>query len=365
MTTNASDCDSLSSLISHSHYYRTGRLECDPAPYQGQAEPRVGYVRTYVDDTPEYSLVIPVYNQGSIIARTLSHVLCNTVGLYEVILVLDYCSDDTASAAINFFESFPPPPGLCRVVIVFADTPIFETASDNLGFTLSRANFVVEIQADMVVHEYAYNRALTAPLRMYDDICGVSGRCTHTFDKSLGVGKMGRSIEKKLPRLLSRNVIYMLGTCSRGPLALRKDMLEKLGFLDERNYFLDDSDHDLFARAYDRFGWRCGYVPIEVVAMLSDGSTRKQCGSATASHEDLNARVKEEKKRTCVRGYLRTCSSVPRPPIDVRPLTGNPCVAYAWLIVIRMTPVVRWAKRALAKATRLLNSRWKRPLSDQ
>jgi len=44
--------------------------------------------------------------------------------------------------------------------------------------------------------------------------------------------------------------------------------------LDEENYFLDDSDHDLMARAFLEKGYLCGYVPIEFSAPLYVGSTR-------------------------------------------------------------------------------------------
>ena len=38
-----------------------------------------------------------------------------------------------------------------------------------------------------------------------------------------------------------------------------------LRYLDEVNYFLETSDHDLFARAYVERGWICGYVPIDFI----------------------------------------------------------------------------------------------------
>jgi len=36
------------------------------------------------------------------------------------------------------------------------------------------------------------------------------------------------------------------------------------------------SDHDLFARAYVEHNWICGYVPIDFLALLENGTTRKK-----------------------------------------------------------------------------------------
>ena len=47
-----------------------------------------------------------------------------------------------------------------------------------------------------------------------------------------------------------------------------------MNFLDEENYFIDDSDHDLMARAYLEKNYICGYVPIDFHAPLNSGSTR-------------------------------------------------------------------------------------------
>ncbi len=54
-----------------------------------------------------------------------------------------------------------------------------------------------------------------------------------------------------------------------------KEKLSELGYLDEQNFVLGDDDHDIMLRAKYQKNWICGYVPIEVYSLLSDGSTRK------------------------------------------------------------------------------------------
>lgn len=78
---------------------------------------------------------------------------------------------------------------------------------------------------------------------------------------------------------------------------LDTDKLCTVGYLDEKNYFLDNSDHDLFARAYSEKGWICGYYPIDFSALLVNGSTRKP-------RDLLNEMYFKNKKDMCKGGFL-------------------------------------------------------------
>jgi hypothetical protein len=65
-----------------------------------------------------------------------------------------------------------------------------------------------------------------------------------------------------------------------------------LGYLNETDYFLEGSDHDVVARAFFNHDWISGYVPIEFYSPLHRGSTRKP-------RDAINARVYEQKKIEC------------------------------------------------------------------
>ena len=153
--------------------------------------------------------------------------------------------------------------------------PLFETKCDNIGFRCSTGIYCLEIQADMNMTEMGYNLQLTKPFHILDNVIAVSGRCAHNLYNGYGIGKLGERVENTLEELnIERNLFYVFETCNRGPLLIHKAKLEELGFLDEENYFLDDSDHDLMIRAYLSKGYICGYVPIDFHAPLQLGSTR-------------------------------------------------------------------------------------------
>ena len=308
-------------VLSHQNYYRPGRLAGDPTPYPGQAEPTVTHAKRYRRSTFELSIVIPVHNQADIMARTLDSVARNVSGLHEIIIIADDCTDRTHDVCVEALGAVSPRPGLCQSIIISQPTPVFETTSDNIGFSVSQGEFIIEIQADMQLNDYGFDQRLVSALKKYDDLLGVSGRCTHRFNSVQGVGKLGERIEQPLSHDIDPSKLYMYGTCNRGPLALRKSMLQQLKYLDEKNYYLLDSEHDLFARAFHNFGWRCGYVPTEVISILSEGTTRKAIGPGDREATSINEAVRSMKEASCSQGFLRASRHLlDSVPVDVRSL---------------------------------------------
>jgi len=223
----------------------------------------------------EYSLVIPVYNQEHIIKEVVERIFKNTVGTYEIIFLLDACTDSSENKIIQSISNLPE--NLLKIRIYSFEEPVFETSCDNFGFKNSLGKYIIEIQADIYIFTYGYNRLLTNPFRTYNDVVTVSGRCTHgLFNWVEGVGKLGTDIEHPLPSSYDNYDIFYVGdTCNRGPWALCKEKLQALDYLDEQNFVLGDDDHDLNIRAKIKYGWVCGYVPIEIKSNLKEGSTRK------------------------------------------------------------------------------------------
>ena len=253
-------------------------------------EPEIVFTKTYRADEPTYSLVMPIHNQESIIGDVLLRLFINTEGLYEMFLILDGCTDGTREAVLGMLSRSPN--NLCKLTVVSLAEGIFETSCDNLGFVNTTGRYIVEIQADMQILTPAYNRVLCTPLEVYADLIGVSGRCCHTLSGPfIGVGKTGTRVEQ--PHIIpfsDTNRIYMLHTVNRGPLALRRSMLEELNYLDEQTFVLGDDEHDLFIRAWEQKTWRTAFCPVEVYSPLSWGSTRKARPAKVQSY--LDSRIK-------------------------------------------------------------------------
>jgi glycosyltransferase involved in cell wall biosynthesis len=255
-----------------------------------------------------YSIVIPVYNQENIIVENIQSIMDNTIGSFEIIIILDFCFDGTEKNVLNFLQTYTNSNSDFIAIRVFKNRfkPLFETKCDNIGFKNSVGKYCLEIQSDMKMTEYGYNKHLTKPFDLHDNVIAVSGRCAHNLYSSEGVGKLGMDIEKNINELqICKNKFYVYETCNRGPLLLDRKKIKELNYLDEMNYFLDDSDHDLMARAFLEKGYICGYVPIDFYAPLYLGSTRNNKTYNYCKEYLINKTEKEALKQRKTNGLQK------------------------------------------------------------
>lgn len=253
-----------------------------------------------------FSIVIPVHNQEDIIVHNIESILIHTTEKkYEIILILDSCDDDTEKNIIEYFNKLDKDvyPLLTKILILQSKIPLFETTCDNLGFFCAKGEYLLEIQSDMEMTQMGYNMKLLQPFLKRTDVLGISGRCCHSFTSHQGIGKLGLDILKPLCEIKNLNVdcFYIGETCNRGPLLLDSSKFKELEYFDECNYFLDDSDHDLFSRGYLQKKWVCGYVPIEFSSPLLNGTTRKKRNEINETYYQL----KKQTTQNGMNGFLK------------------------------------------------------------
>lgn len=236
------------------------------------------------NDEPFFSIIIPICNQESIIVKHIKSILDKTTEKdHELILIIDCCSDRTEENITSWINNIGSELHnyklLTNILVLKSTIPLFEVAADNLGFFCSRGKYCLEIQADMEMTDEGYNMRLLQPFILNKDIIAISGRCAHDFTcQKGGIGKIGFDISiqvKDLPNV-DANYYYIGETCNRGPLLFDKEKLKTLKYLDEVNFFLENDEHDLFARAYVEHGWLCGYVPMDFISLIENGTTRKK-----------------------------------------------------------------------------------------
>lgn len=296
--------------------YRKSLIHTPTKQWEGETE--LVLHKEYNNQGPKFSIIIPIHNQGDFVSRQLESVLANTLGPYEIITILDNCSDNSKESLLSRIESGPIPGNLSSITVFENQAGMFETSADNLGFAKARGEIVVEIQADMEILTTGYNLNLACPLIIYSDLIAVSGRCCHSINKnSLGfnVGKIGRKVEaphEVLQHYDNYNAIFLSHSVNRGPLALVKKKITELGYLDEFHYCLGEDDHDLFLRAWKEKKWRTAFIPVEFHSPLDRGSTRRP-RSPEAQHS-----LQQRKKRQADGHFSVNQKSTTYPSSEIR-----------------------------------------------
>lgn len=251
------------------------------------------------DNKVTYSVIVPVYNQEKIIIKNIEAILKHTFGLFELIIILDFCNDNSEQNLLDFFNHYTNKNIGFYGVRLFKqeNSPIFEASCDNIGFINSYGDFCLEIQSDMEMQVDGYNLKLSKPFTLLNNVFAVSGRCAHNlFGGRGGVGKLGVAIEKPIEQLeVDENLFYVYETCNRGPILFCRKKLEEINFLNEKKFYLDNSDHDAIVRAYLHKGYISGYVPIDFSSPLQDGSTRKK--EPKNAYQKINQKYKKLRKR--------------------------------------------------------------------
>jgi hypothetical protein len=222
------------------------RLVNRPAPHPRRTTPELFYYRHLHPLEPRFTVVTPTFNAASMIAAQMNATAGAASLPFDWILIDDGSDDGTPEIAKAIFESTPPL--VARATIVRNPVPVFETACDNIGFSLAETEVVVEVQSDIQIREQGFDALILCMLSMRPRPAAISGRCGHSFFGLRGrvvrallggrddecIGLCGPLIDT--PEVVDslKGAIYRCETVPRGPWVVLKSDLERAGYLDER-----------------------------------------------------------------------------------------------------------------------------------
>ena len=88
---------------------------------------------------------------------------------------MDQCTDSSLETVFERLNAFQQS-RVVRVRLLVQDTPIWESASENIMMSISDPlHFYITVQPDNLIQEFAWDLQLSRPLRAFDDIFSVSG----------------------------------------------------------------------------------------------------------------------------------------------------------------------------------------------
>lgn len=304
--------------IESGDYFR--RLCNHPSPHPLRRTPELVCHRTVDSRLPAFTVVTPAFNCADQIADYVEATLASATLPFDWI-VIDDASDDGTTAQVRAAFDRLSHPLVARVTLLRNPTPIYETACDNLGFTLAETELIVEIQADIQVREPGFDASFLRAFQSTPRPASLSGRCGHSFfglrrgwlrrllagraDECVGL--CGTSIET--PEVIEplKGRLFRCDTVPRGPWALSKADLERHGYLDERFFFLGNDDHDYHRRVAAAEGRRPVYVPMMIHSPLRLGATRRE---RSGINQEIFAMLKRTKRGSpAFRRFIATCLS--------------------------------------------------------
>jgi len=159
--------------------------------------------------TPEITIGMPVFNQEKIIQKNILSILTNTKSNFELIIINDASTDSTENKIIELLskEIYVVCPNLTELRVYTNNVSRFETFCDNFAIESSRADFFLEIQADMCMEQQGYDLRLLSGIKAFGDLVGVSGRGVHPISDAIREYERTAGSDRSRGKTITRHVM--------------------------------------------------------------------------------------------------------------------------------------------------------------
>lgn len=234
------------------------------------------------------SIILTVHNKDFLLEESLRRIKELTSKPYELIIIIDGCSDKSLEIATRFKSKNP------KIKTIVEETPdIFETKANNVGCKLATGDYIFIVQDDMLINEKSWNQRLLKPFRAFGDVFAVSANCAHNW--VFNPNSIHLNMEENLdncwcdilkhvdhagrPWNLPRNVFAVRQCVNRGPLVINHEDLKHLGYFDESFAPLDMDDHDLCFRMKKELNKVVGCYWVDFTSNFAWGGTHNPNGT--------------------------------------------------------------------------------------
>jgi glycosyltransferase involved in cell wall biosynthesis len=207
-----------------------------------------------------HSVILTIHNKEFLADFLLERIYNYTVGEYELIVVLDDCTDDSEQIVLRAKNN--------RTKVIYTDN-VFETKANNAGLKIAQGDYCIIVQDDMLITEYKWNTLLEQPFNKFDDVFAVSARnaCNMVINENSQHRYMEENLDNCWSDIFSfvnvigathngieisdidRSKFSIRSVVNRGPLMINHADLEKLNYLDENFAPQDLDDADLCFRS--------------------------------------------------------------------------------------------------------------------
>ena len=233
----------------------------------------------------DHSIILTIHNKGWLIDKVIQSIYKNTVGSYELIVILDGCTDNSEEIVLENVND--------DTTVLYAAN-VFETTANNMGFRRASGDKVIVVQDDMVIKEEGWKQRLQKPFNEFNDVFAVTARLSHNWIFNPNTQHLGMKEDldtcwcdivdhvDHAGRVhgLTRDTFAVRCSVNRGPLMIDHIDLQRLNYLDEAYAPQDMDDHDLCYRAYKQLDKIVGAYWIDYESQDFWGGSRVSGGPA-------------------------------------------------------------------------------------
>lgn len=278
----------------------------------------------------QVSYLVPVFNHGTVIEEVIISLIESASLPFEILILDDASTDGSAHIAKGLLQRLweeKRSPFFVAAKVWRASYPLFEAASDNFLASQATADVLIEVQADILIQDFGFDKRAKDKLDSNPSLVMISGRGGHSLEiaqsaysdclgtpvavgKSLvffifrrillrigdpllrlvrregreasqlegkspeGVGRIGTDFFSLPDHIEHDTSAITVETVIRGPLVIRASLFWPVGGFNTARFFLGFDDHDFCARARNQ-GLEVAYLPCRAYSRPGDGATRR------------------------------------------------------------------------------------------
>jgi glycosyltransferase involved in cell wall biosynthesis len=235
------------------------------------------------------SINVTCFNKDFLIKDVLDRIKLHTTGSYELIVMLDSCTDRSEEIVLKWFKDNDDVSGF-----PLWGNDLYECKANNMTMKASTGDYIILVQDDQIIRQGAFNEHLIKPFLLYDDVLCVTGRAAHNYivdarSTDLYTDEIRNDRWCNILHICdmannnqATDIFAIRNSCNRGPYMVDHAKIEKLGYFDEA-FLMDGEEHDLCYRGRKEYGWVSGSRWINWSGDTRHGGTRDPITGETKS----------------------------------------------------------------------------------
>ena len=209
---------------------------------------------------PKVSIIIPTYNREKLLPRAIQSVLSQTYSNWELIVVDDGSTDNTKKIVEEFQKKDR------RIGYIWQENFGGTSKPINTGLKVSQGEYIALLEDDDEWLPEKLERQLGVFQNSKKENLGFVG-CNILIVNEETKSTMTCNVLKHSDKIFSEKLLDNKFFCNFSALLIKREFINKVGFLDENLKFA--TDKDIFLRIFKKYNF--DFVPITLVKCYVHG----------------------------------------------------------------------------------------------